>query len=160
MKGSKFPDIDFSKITLPPVDLKIIRRNNVFKVFDPLRKKYFHLTEEELIRQAFVDWMIKGLGYPPALMANEIGIKLNETIKRCDTVVFLSNGEPLMIIEYKSPKVEINQEVFNQIVRYNMALKARFLIVSNGIKHFCCEIDYIEKSIKFLPHIPLYKDTL
>ena len=158
LKGSTFPEIDFSQFILPPVDLKIVRRNGVFRVFDPLRKKYFCLTDEEFVRQVFVTWLVKDLGYPPELMANEIGIRLNDTFKRCDTVVFSSEGSPLMIIEYKAPKINLDQEVFNQIVRYNMALKADYLVVSNGYKNFCCKVDYANHSITFLDKIPSYQE--
>ena len=158
MRGSVFPDIDFSKFILPPAELKIVRRNGVFKVFDILRKDYFCLTEEEFVRQAFVHWLTRDLNYPPSLMANEKGIKLNDTLKRCDTVVFRPDGSPLMIIEYKAPSVDISQETFNQIVRYNMVLKAKYLIVSNGYANFCCEIDYSTHSINFLENVPSYSE--
>lgn len=146
------------QLSLPPADLKIVRRKDVLKVFDPLRKKYVQLTNEEFVRQTFVNWLIKDLHYPHSLMANEIGIRLNETYKRCDTVVFTSDGSPLMIIEYKSPHVNITQDVFDQIVRYNMVLNAPFLIISNGLKHFCCVINTVTKNYKFLLEIPDYRE--
>ena len=158
MRGKEFPQIDFSKFSFPPVELKIVRRNGVLKVFDILRKNYFILTEEELVRQLFVNWMIFELGYPQSLMANEIGIKLNDTFKRCDTVVFKSNGSPFIIVEYKAPKISINQEVFNQIIRYNMSLKADYLIVTNGYALYCCKINYQEKTFDFLGNIPYYQE--
>lgn len=158
MRGSNFPEIDFSKFILPPADLKIVRRNGVFKVFDPLRKNYFCLTEEEFVRQVFVAWLISGLGYPPSLLANEIGIRLNDTFKRCDTVAFNSDGSPLLIVEYKSPSVKITQDVFNQIVRYNMVLKAKYLVVSNGYSNYCCKVDYKNNGIEFLDRVPSFKE--
>lgn len=157
MKGEILPEIDFEQINLPPCELKIIRSEGVYKIFDRLRKRYFIVTEEEIIRQLFVSWMIDILGYPPSLMNNEIGIILNGTKKRCDTVVFKSNGKPLMIVEYKSPKVKITQEVFDQIARYNMALEADLLVVSNGIQHYCCRMHYESKDYSFLESIPSYK---
>lgn len=160
MKGVIFPQIDFSKFILPPDELKIVRRNGIFRVFDPLRKKYFCLTEEEFVRQSFVNWMINHLGYPPSIMSNEIGIQLNGTYKRCDTVVFSKNGYPVMIIEYKAPRINITQEVFNQIVRYNMALKANYLIVSNGYRNFYCKVDYSNHKILFLDDMPSYQEIL
>ena len=160
MKADKLPAIDFKKFILPPADLKIVRRNGVFKVFDILRKDFFCLTDEEFVRQVFVAWMIEGLGYPPSLMANEIGIRLNDTYKRCDTVVFSSEGSPLMILEFKAPNVKITQEVFNQIVRYNMALKARYLVVSNGYSLFCCKVDYNNHSVDFIIEMPRYKELI
>ena len=160
MKGEKFPEIEFDKFILPPAELKIVRRNGVFKVFDPLRRGYFCLTDEEFVRQVFVAWIINGLGYPPSLIANEIGINLNDTYKRCDTVVFDSEAHPLMIIEYKAPHIPLTQEVFNQIIRYNMVLKARYLVVSNGYEIFCCKIDYLNNKVIFLEKLPSYKDIL
>ena len=145
-------------IIFPPSDLKIIRENNIPKVFDILRKKYVCLTEEEFVRQSCVNWMKKELAYPASLMANEIGIKLNDTIKRCDTVVFDPSGRPQMILEYKAPSVNITQKVFDQIVRYNMALKARFLVVTNGLRLYCCKINPDNLSYIFLSSIPCYQD--
>lgn len=158
MKGKEFPKIDFSKLSLPPVELKIVRRNGVYKVFDILRKNYYVLTEEEFIRQIFVNWMIKEMGYPASIMSNEIGIRLNDTYKRCDTVVFNPEGNPWMIVEYKAPGVKIDQEVFNQIVRYNMCLRATYMIVSNGNQTFCCRVDYNQHSIEFMAKIPKYEE--
>lgn len=150
---------EIPKLNLPPVDLKIRQEGNLVKVFDPLRDKYVHLTPEEFVRQHFVPFLINQLHYPPTLMANEITINLNDTRKRCDTVVFNSDGTPLIIVEYKAPGVVINQNVFNQIVRYNMRLKARYLIVSNGFNHYCCKIDYSSNSYNFLPRIPDYQSA-
>ena len=158
MKGNKFPEIDFKRLVLPPVELKIVRRNDVFMVFDPLRRNYYVLTPEEFIRQIFVKWMINDLGYPSSVMANEIGIKLNDTYRRCDTVVFSTSGNPLMIIEYKAHDINITQDVFDQIVRYNMALKANYLVVSNGYENFYCRINYENHRVDFIDNMPLYEE--
>jgi type I site-specific restriction endonuclease len=91
-------------------------------------------------------------------MANEISLSLNGTSRRCDTVVYDRTGKPLIIVEYKANTVEITQKVFDQIVRYNMVLKARYLIVSNGMKHYCCRIDYDNHTYHFLQEIPPYED--
>ena len=150
-------DTSLPSLNLPPAELRFSRGNGVLKVFDRLRKKYIVLTPEEYVRQRFVDWMINQLGYPASLMANEVGIELNGTKKRCDTVVFSPKGSPFIIVEYKSPDVVINQVVFDQIVRYNMVLHARYLIVSNGLRHYCCVIDYEKNSYSFIPSVPLYR---
>ena len=147
-------------LTIPYGNLRFAKdEKGDLKVYDPLRKKYLHLTPEEFVRQNFVAWLIEGLGYPQSLMANEVGIKLNETSKRCDTVVFGRNGEPLMIVEYKAPEVEITQETFDQIVRYNMQLKARYLVVFNGRSKYCCRIDYIRNTYNFIKQIPTYNEA-
>lgn len=92
-------------------------------------------------------------------MANEIGIELNGTRKRCDTVVFDSAGLPFMIVEYKAPDINITQKVFDQIVRYNMVLHARYLTVSNGLRHYCCIIDYQNSTYNFIPTVPDYQEV-
>lgn len=126
----------------------------ILKVFDTLRKKYVALTPEEYVRQHFTAWMTEFLGYPASLMNNEVSLKLNDTARRCDTVVFRSDGTPSVIVEYKAPTVAITQSVFDQIARYNMVLRSRYLIVSNGLRHFCCEMDYEGDCYRFLPSIP------
>lgn len=133
--------------------------DGVRRVYDALRRKFVALTPEEWVRQHFVAYMTGELGYPAALMGNEVGITLNGTSRRCDTVLFSRNGlAPLMIVEYKAPHIEITQRVFDQIVRYNMVLHARWLVVSNGMRHFCCEIDYEKRGVRFLPNVPRYEE--
>lgn len=132
----------------------------IVKVFDPLRKKYIALTPEEYVRQHFTAWMTESLGYPASLMSNEVSLNLNDTMRRCDTVVFRSDGTPAVIIEYKAPTVSITQKVFDQIARYNMVLHSRFLIVSNGLSHYCCEMDYENESYRFLPNIPVWSSQI
>ena len=104
-----------------------------------------------------VMWSVAvGLGYPQALMANEVQVQLNGTKKRCDTVLYRRDLTARMIVEYKAPEVEITQKVFDQITRYNMVLKVDYLIVSNGIRHYCCRMDYEQNSYTFLQDIPDY----
>lgn len=134
--------------------------DDILKVMDPLRKKYVALTPEEYVRQHFTSWMTDELGYPQSLMNNEVPITLNNTRRRCDTVVFRSDGSPMMIVEYKAPTVTITQQVFDQIARYNMVLRSRYLVVSNGLRHFCCEMDYDNDTYSFLPQIPAWSPDL
>ena len=146
------------KLNLPEYsDVRICRDGDALKIFDRIRKKFVALTPEEWVRQNFVNHLIENLGYPESLIANERGIELNGTSRRCDTVVFDRYGLPAMIVEYKAPTVNITQEVFDQIVRYNLVLHARFLIVSNGLTHYCCQIDPSTGAYTFLPAIPDYE---
>lgn len=155
MNNGAFHD-GFPKLNMPAAPLKISRCGDSLKVYDSLRKKYVALTPEEYVRQNFVAWLIGDFHYPKSLMANEIGITLNGIKKRCDTVIFSPDGSPRMIVEYKSPDVNITQTVFDQIVRYNMVLRAKYLVVSNGISHYCCVIDYNADAYHFIPTIPDY----
>lgn len=116
------------------------------------------LTPEEWVRQHFVHFLIEHKGYPAGLMANEIQIRLNGTKKRCDTVLYDRSLTPRMIVEYKAPDVEITQAVFDQITRYNMVLRVEYLVVTNGVRHYCCRIDYSVMTCRFLPDIPFYSD--
>lgn len=154
------------ELNLPPVDLRIqTGSDGVRRVFDPLRNRFVALTPEEFVRRHFTSYMINSLGYPAALMANEVSLKINGTARRCDTVVYdpvsLATPDrtpsPLVIVEYKAPEVEITQKVFDQIARYNLVMGARLLIVSNGLSHYCCLADPSRpNSYRFLPSIPPY----
>lgn len=90
-------------------------------------------------------------------MAIETLVKVNNNPQRADFVVFNRNGTPLLIAEFKAPEVKISQQTFDQIVRYNMPLKVKILIVSNGLEHYCCSVNYEENSYAFLPEIPEFK---
>lgn len=150
-----------TELNLPKYNMRISRdRNNNIKIFDSIRKKFVSLTPEEYVRQHFTNWLINYLHYPMGLIANEVKISLNSTIKRCDTIVYSNTGDPMMIIEYKAPHISINQNVFDQIVRYNMVLKTKYLVVSNGMQHYCCIIDYDNNSYQFIPHIPTYEELI
>ena len=145
-------------LNIPPFDIKIQQRDGKSFIFDPLRKKYIALTPEEWVRQHFVHFLTDFKGYPKGLLANEVQLNLNGTKKRCDTVLYNKDLSARMIVEYKAPHVEITQAVFDQITRYNMVLKVEYLIVSNGLRHYCCRIDYNTMQCTFLPDIPAYTE--
>ena len=146
------------RLSLPPVPLRTCQREGRTFVFDILRRKYVALTPEEWVRQHFVHYLIRQKGYPQALMANEVQVVLNGMKRRCDTVLYRRDLSARMIIEYKKPEVKITQAVFDQITRYNMVLRVDYLIVSNGMEHYCCRMNYEQSSYDFLPEIPDYKN--
>ena len=146
------------ELNLPKTELKIITKDGKLHVFDVLRRKYVALTPEEWVRQQFVHFLIGQKGYPAECIGNEVSINLNGTKKRCDTVVYGGNAQPTMIVEYKSPQVEITQQVFEQISRYNIKLRVKWLIVSNGLQHYGCQIDYESGTYQFVEDIPAYDD--
>lgn len=144
-------------INLPPYEIKTKNHEGRQQIFDFLRRRYVALTPEEWVRQHFVHFLVNHKGYPAALMANEVGIRVGQTSRRCDTVVYKkTGGTPLMIIEYKAPEVAITQKVFTQISSYNTVLRVPYLIVSNGLQHICCHIDFSTMSYRFLEDIPEY----
>ncbi|MDE5979279.1 MAG: type I restriction enzyme HsdR N-terminal domain-containing protein [Muribaculaceae bacterium] len=165
---------EYPRLCLPPASLRVKRCDDgLWRVYDRLRDRFVALTPEEWVRQHFVDFLICQLGYPPGMLANEVALSLNSTRRRCDTVLFappghnpgggsggftLGNLRPLAIVEYKAPEVEITQKVFDQIARYNLVMGAPLLIVSNGLRHFCCVAS--PDGYRFLRDIPAYGDLL
>lgn len=127
-------------------------------IFCSLRKKYVALTPEEWVRQHFAEYLFREKGFPKSLCIHEHCISLNATKKRCDTVLFSPSGQPLLIVEYKAPSVPVSQQVFDQIARYNIKLRVRYLIVSNGLQHYCCRVNYDRMTCDFLPDIPTYSE--
>lgn len=150
--------MDFPKLNIPYSPIKVREEDGIVKVYDPLRDKLVALTPEEFVRQQFSAWLQNSYHYPKSLMANEVGLHVNGMKKRCDSVVFNREGKPLLIIEYKAPDVKISQDTFDQIVRYNLTLHAKYLVVSNGLDHYCCIIDYTNNNYHFIPSIPDYLD--
>ena len=143
-------------LNLPAYDAKISEENGKLRIFDPLRKCHVTLTPEEWVRQHFVNYLVNHKGYPTTLTANEVAIKLNDTSRRCDTVVYDKQLQPRVIVEYKAPTVKITRDVFAQISRYNLVLKVDYLIISNGLQHYCCKMDYEKQSFNFMKEIPEY----
>lgn len=145
-------------LNLPGFAPKVIEKDGKRTIYDPVRRKYVALTPEEWVRQHFVNYLVTVRNYPKDLLANEVMVKLNSTSKRCDTVVYDRFLVPLVIVEYKAPSIPITRSVFDQIARYNMVLRVGYLIVSNGINHYCCKIDYDSQTYGFLDGIPAYNE--
>ena len=148
------------ELNLPKYGIKIKNDKGHQTIFDVLRRKYVALTPEEWVRQHFVHFLIEHKGYPKALMANEIQLTIGSKKLRCDSVLYDRTLKPRMIIEYKAPSVSITQKVFDQITIYNMLLHVDYLVVSNGIKHYCCRMDYANQKYLFLEDIPDYQNLL
>lgn len=146
------------ELNLPVFDINIKKNGNKLTVFDRLRRRFVALTPEEWVRQHFINYLITEKKYPTSLIANEIQIDLNNQKKRCDSVIYNKEMHPLVIVEYKAPDVKITQEVFDQIANYNIVLKVEYLIVSNGINHYCCRIDYEQQKYQYLSDIPSYNE--
>jgi hypothetical protein len=148
------------ELNLPPFDKKITKKDDKAFILDVIRRQYVALTPEEWVRQHFVHFLIGHKSYPQSLMANEVQLKLNGMSRRCDTVIYDRTLRPRVIIEYKAPTVNITQKVFEQICRYNIVLHVDYLIVSNGLTHYCCKIDYNTRSYSFLKEIPIYTEII
>jgi hypothetical protein len=142
-------------LNLPPFDKKITLKDDKPFILDIIRRQYVALTPEEWVRQHFVHFLINHKGYSQSLMANEVQLKLNGMSRRCDTVVYDRALKPRVIVEYKAPSVNITQKVFDQICRYNMVLQVDYLIVTNGLTHYCCKVDNEVRSYTFLRDVPM-----
>lgn len=145
-------------LNFPPFELKISEQAGKTVVWDPVRKLWTAFTPEENVRQSFVSYLVTHKGYPISHIANEQAIGLNGMSRRCDTVIYDKVGQPKVIAEYKAPTIAITQKVFDQISRYNLVLHVDYLIVSNGLKHYCVKMEYPTGKYKFLRDIPNYED--
>ena len=142
------------KLNLPEYDLRIRSEEGKQVIFDPIRKKYVVLTPEEWVRQNFIEYLKIEKKYPQNLMSVEKQVMVNGKQRRFDLLIYSRKGQPHLIAEFKAPSVKITQETFDQVVRYNMALHVERVVVSNGMQHFACEIDYEQNSYSFLKEIP------
>ena len=149
-------DMTMPQLNLPNAALKTKLVEGTTQVFDVVRKKYFKLTPEEWVRQNFIHYLNIEKNYPMGLMGVEKMIKYNNLQTRADIILYNKEGSPTMIVECKAPKVEITQDAFNQIAKYNFKLKVNFLVVTNGMQHFCCEMDYEKNTNCFLNEVPAF----
>lgn len=143
-------------LNLPAYSFKLKESSGKVQILDELRKKYVVLTPEEWVRQHIVQYLIQEKKYPASLIAIEIGLKYNQLQKRADVLVYDRQGAPFLLVECKAPEVKITQDVFHQIAVYNMTFKVKYLLVTNGMDHFICEIDYTNNSYQFLKEIPVF----
>ncbi len=145
-----------TELNFPKYDFRVKNEAGKRTIFDKCRKKFVALTPEEWVRQNMVEFLTKEKQFPISLIANEIAVEINSMKKRCDTVIFNNELQPIAIVEYKAPQITINQKVFDQIATYNLKLNVPLLIVSNGLTHVCCQIDYKNRQYNFFKEIPNY----
>lgn len=147
-----------NSLNLPPYAIKIQEQDGKRTIFDFLRRKYVALTPEEWVRQHFVHFLTEHKDYPAGLLANEVELTIGDKRLRCDSLLYNKEMKPQMIIEYKAPHITLTQRVFDQITAYNLLLRVDYLIVSNGLQHICCRMDYTNNAYHFLKEIPNYKE--
>ena len=145
------------KLNLPAFDCVVKKEEGKIFILDQIRKKYLVLTPEEWVRQHFINYLITELKYPKALMKIEGGLTFNKLSKRSDIVVFNRDGQPWMIVECKSPTQKLSRSTVHQASVYNHTLKARYLTVTNGMGHICCEVNWNESKTAILKELPAFK---
>lgn len=146
------------ELNLPRYEISVKRNGKRLTIFDFLRRRHVTLTPEEWVRQHFVHFLVEHKGYPKGLLANEVELSVGEKSLRCDSILYDSNLKPRMIVEYKAPSVAVTQKVFQQIATYNLLLHVDYLVVSNGLTHYCVKMDYDNQKYLFLEDIPEYKN--
>ena len=148
------------KLNFSDYSFRFKNSENKVSVFDEIRKKFIVLTPEEWVRIHVVQFLMIEKNYPKSLINVEKVIKINGLIKRYDVVVFQPNGSIFLVVECKQPNVPISQTVFDQIARYNLTLKADYLMVTNGLNHYFCQMDFEKESYLFLNDIPNYNSII
>ena len=144
------------RLNLPEYEINVAEKDGKQQIFDFLRRKFVALTPEEWVRQHFTHFLVEAKNYPKGLLANEIQLTIGDKRLRCDTLLYNRQMQPQMIVEYKAPHIQIQQKTFDQIVVYNLLLHADYLVVSNGLQHYCCQMDYERRSYRFMTEIPDY----
>lgn len=146
------------RLNLPPFEIKLGGTREHPKVFDVLRRRYVALTPEEWVRQHFIHYLTEHLNYPTSLLANEVRLHVGQKELRADSVLYDRKLQPKMIVEYKAPTVTITQKVFDQIIAYNTQLHAPWIVVSNGLAHYCYKWSESDKRYLHFDHIPNYEE--
>lgn len=170
------------KLNLPEFAYKVKYTGEKAYIFDLIRRKFVVLTPEEWVRQHFIHYLIDEYKYPKGLIKIESGLRNTDHTaykkerlhgskevspaywadrrgKRCDIIIYDGSGQPYLIVECKAPSVKITQKAFDQIARYNYSLKATYLIITNGLLHFCCKINHRERKYEYLDYIPKHINT-
>jgi hypothetical protein len=145
------------KLNFPVYSFRFKNSENKTAIFDEIRKKFILLTPEEWVRQHTVQFLLQDKKFPKSYINVEKLIKINDLSKRYDVVVFHPNGDIFLLIECKAAEVPISQNTFDQIARYNLVLKAKYLMVTNGLNHYFCQMDFENKKYIFLKELPEYK---
>ncbi|QBA64097.1 type I restriction enzyme HsdR N-terminal domain-containing protein [Muriicola soli] len=143
-------------LNFPGYSFRFKNKENKSLIFDVIRKKFVVFQPEEWVRQHVLHYLMTEKKYPPGLINVEKQIKVNSLPKRVDIVVFTPQGELEILVECKAPEVKITKNTFDQIARYNMDLRARYLMVTNGINHYFCQMDYNRSAYIFLEELPSY----
>ena len=147
---------NMEKLNFPDYLFSFKSKENKPYIFDVIRKKWLVLTPEEWVRQHCVHFLINDTNHPASLIQVEKTIEVNQTKKRYDLIAYNKNKEVEILVECKSPAVAITQKTFDQIAQYNFTLKSNYLMITNGIKHYYCQMDFDKKSYTFLKELPQY----
>jgi len=144
------------ELNFPKYSFRFKSSENKLYIFDPIRKKFIFLTPEEWVRQNVIQYLLTEKKYPKSLTNVEKEIKVKNRIKRYDVVVYTSDGSIFLLVECKAPNIPITQETFDQIARYNSALTSKYLMITNGLDHYFCKMDFEKQHYVFLRELPFF----
>ena len=147
------------QLNFPSYNFRFKNSENKVAIFDAIRKKFIILTPEEWVRQHVVHYLLEEKKYPKSHINVEKLLKVNDLKKRYDVVVFNPDGSIFILVECKAPEIKISQHTFDQIARYNLTLKAKFLMVTNGHNHYFCQMDFENEKYNFLKELPVFNST-
>lgn len=150
---AKLPRLNF-----PESNFRLKEAGDKLMIFDEARRRYVVLTPEEWVRQNCLHYLRSRKRYPISLLAVEKGIKINNQLLRYDLVAYSKKGQPVLLVECKAPDVKISQSTFDQIAVYNLQLKVPYLMLTNGLQHFCCVADFENARYEFLREIPEFRE--
>jgi len=145
------------QLQFPSYSFRFKNSKNKEAIFDEIRKKFINITPEEWVRQHVVQFLLQDKKYPKSHINVEKLLKINDLNKRYDVVVYNPDGSIFILVECKAPEIKISQHTFDQIARYNMTLNAKYLMVTNGLNHYFCKMDYEKEKYDFLPELPDYQ---
>ena len=146
-------------LNLPTYSFSVKSKEDRSYIFDPVRRKYVLLTPEEWVRQNFLQYLVRDRGFPLSLVAVEKEFVFNRMKKRTDILAHNRMGEPVLLVECKAPGIRVSREVFGQIGLYNLSHKVAWLVVTNGMQHYCCHFDMAGGKYRFVDHIPQWKEV-
>lgn len=144
------------QLNLPDFEYKTRTIAKQLQIFDPVRRKYVALTPEEWVRQHFIHYLTEYKNVPLSHITVEKSIRVSHLAKRADIIVFKGGLKPVLAVECKAPSVEITEEVFHQLLRYNMTIRVEYLVVTNGLRHVYCKVDYDHQKAVFIEELPVY----
>ena len=145
------------QLHFPSYSFRFKNSENKVAIFDDIRKKFIILTPEEWVRQHTIQYLLQEKNYPKSYLNVEKLLKINDLSKRYDIVVFQPDGTIFLLVECKAPEVKISQQTFDQIARYNLTLKAKYLMVTNGLNHYFCRMDFEKEKYVFLDELPEFR---
>jgi hypothetical protein len=148
------------ELNLPVFSFRIKEEKSKSFIYDEFRKKYVTLTPEEWVRQHIAHYLKTDLHYPPGRISVEMPVKVKNRQKRCDVVVFGDKGEPLLVVECKSYEVKLNQQVVDQVSLYNFSLQVDYLVITNGMDHYCLRLNRSHGGYAFIERIPGYDELI